>query len=131
ILWPIENRYRPFERVRIARTFEKLLAELLRDDTGLHDGRVKQGTTEMAEPSVGLERIRVFTDDAAVPGMLPRDILRDGFSVAGQRVPMEFTSVEELGHHGGQTPCSVVFLAEIFTCRLHVDQQGDVKAMRI
>ena len=56
------------------------------------------------------------------------DVLAHGLAVDGQRVGMDAFGFQQFVHHRRQAAGAVIFFAEIFSGRLHVDQQRHVIA---
>ena len=59
------------------------------------------------------------------------DVLADGLAVDGERVAVEPAGREQFVHHRRHAAGAIIFLAEIFARRLHVDQERHVVADRL
>ena len=71
---------------------------------------------------IGLDDAFVFNGDAF-------EIFPYGFAGDGLAVGVEFVGFDEFGHNSGHTAGAVKGFAEVFACRLAVDEQGYVVTM--
>ena len=128
ILRPVEHEGGAFERHRVLRVFEIALAELVRDHARLHDRAVEEIAREVDEARFGLHRRVECLDDRTVFRELALVVLAEGLAVDRHRILVDEALGDQLGSHRRYAAGAMVFLGEVFACRLKVHQQRDLVA---
>src|SRR5262245_59563755 len=99
VLGPVENDRRTLEGTRIIWTLEILLAELRRDDTGLHDRRVEQISGNHGEACLVQHRLLPSLDDLAIRRCRTAQILCHGLAADRHHVTVDLALLQQLLHH--------------------------------
>src|SRR5665213_1408481 len=128
VLRSVEHHGAALEGVVILAIGEEALAEFIRYDAGLHDGGIEQVAFEHLETGFLFHRPFVGADDVGILDVGAFDILAHGLAVDRHRVGVDAAGLAEFVHHRRQAAGAVVFLAELFSRRLHVEQQRHVIA---
>src|SRR5687767_1291589 len=126
VLGTVEYDGAAFESVRIRRVRQITLPEFVRDDARLHYRGIEQVAREDLESGLLFQRLLVGTDDVAVRRRRVLQIRTNGLAVDRDRFDVEAAGTEQLTHYRRQSAGAIIFLAEIRTRRLHVDEQRHI-----
>ena len=126
ILRPVKHDCQPFKGVGIVRVGQITVAEFGADDAGFHDGCVEQVARQHQEACILDQRLVIRADDLLILYFHAPAIVAHGLAVDGHRAFMDQPLRDQLRHHSGNAPGAIIILAQIFACRLEIDQQGNL-----